>query len=121
MAEGIRLRLRPDVEHQLHTAGLASAGALFTLRDHARPATNPEHLDDCATCVATGQVVTKHEVKTYHIRLDADGCVIVSNGVWESFLSMADNPFIVANPVAKPPTQGLVLPTAKVTIAPGAV
>lgn len=60
-----------------------------------------------------------HEVKTYHLQLDSQGTVIVSTTVWGRMQQLYDSGgFEPVNVVSKPPTQGLVLPPAAVSVRP---
>lgn len=121
MAEGIRIRPRPDVERELAAKAVSPAGALFTVRDHDRPVPGAEYADECPHCKAAGGGPDRHYVKTYHLRLDAEGAVTVSTGVWDQLRRLADNPFEVANPVPDPPTQHLLVPTAAVRVQPSEI
>lgn len=106
MAEGIRIRPRP-------TLGFPD-GALIVVTDHARPIPPPRDgtplVDVIEQCRACG---VQHFAKTYHIQLRA-GSAIVSTGVWSALQALrtpsgdVDNPFVVANTVPDPPTQGIV-------------
>lgn len=109
MADGIRIRPRADIERQLAEKGVALAGAMFTVRDHDRPVPGANGDHECPICVMEGNGPRWHAVKTYHLRLDATGAIIVSTGVWDGLQRCADNPFEVVNHVVKPPTQNLLL------------
>lgn len=63
---------------------------------------NPWFCPDC------GEV---HAHKTYHLDIDSDGFVIVSDGVLEGMQKAIPRlaGFLVVNPVAAPPTQRLLL------------
>jgi hypothetical protein len=80
---------------------------LLVVRDKSRPIPNPRNkkVGTCRTCGVP------HDVKTYHLPLDSEGCVIVSTTIYEKLLSLADHAgFELVNAVAKPPAQKLVLP-----------
>ena len=107
MAEGIRIQARPDLNWP---------NDLFVvITDHLRPFRPPsdgQSLEEaqpwCRTCELAGKGKLKHFAKTYHIQM-IGGSTIVSHGVWEALQRCADNPFVAVNPVAKPPTQSLIL------------
>lgn len=61
-----------------------------------------------------------HEFKTYHFQLDQDGTIIVSTAIWDRLQTMFDNGgFEKVNVVAKPPSQTIELPTAKLKLTTG--
>lgn len=97
MAEGIRIRPRPEL-------GFPD-GAMVVVIDHARPFPQPkdgQRLEDVQpTCPTCG---VQHFAKNYHLQLRA-GSVIVSTEIWERLQRLADNPFEYANPVSDPPGQ----------------
>lgn len=111
MADGIRIQPQPA---RLRADGITStAHRLFIVRDVSRPIRPSPHNPTCRMC---GRV---HECKTYHLQLDAEGTAIVSTTVWARLQAMPDHGgFEPVNVVAKPPTQGLVLPSAVVRVAP---
>lgn len=92
MAEGVRIR--PTVDRNV------PAGSLVVVRDVARPFVPPHSV--CSTCGVP------HTCKTYHLQLDADGCVMVSATVWAKLQAMVDRGgFELVNTVAEPPRQTL--------------
>jgi hypothetical protein len=100
MAEGVRLRPRPEL-------GFPD-GAMVVVVDHARPFAPPRSgraiedvIERCRTCGV------QHFAKTYHLQLRA-GSVIVSDGVWAALRHLADNPFVAVNSVPDPPAQGII-------------
>ena len=111
MADGIRIRPQPA---RLKAENIGSAAhRLFILRDHSRPLTPGPGRSVCETC---GQ---PHEFKTYHFKLDAEGTIIVSTGVWERMLSMPDHGgFEQVNVVAEPPAQGIKLEPVVLNLKP---
>ena len=97
MAEGIRIVPRPDLGWP--------GDAVVCVTDHARPLPAPRDgtpleklVEPCRSC---GQ---RHFAKTYRVDVRR-GSAIVSTTVWERLRNLADNPFVYANPVAKPPGQ----------------
>ncbi len=108
MAEGIRIQAR---------ASLNWPNDVFVvIQDHLRPFPPPadgtsleEAQPVCRMCEFAGKGRVKHFAKTYHIQMRG-GSTIVSHGVWDALQRCADNPFEAVNPVAKPPTQTLILP-----------
>ena len=100
MAEGIRIRTRPEL-------GFPD-GAMVVVIDHARPFPPPRsgaRIEDVQPTCTTCHV--QHFAKTYHLQLRA-GSVIVSDEVWANLQGLADNPFEAVNPVPDPPAQGIV-------------
>lgn len=99
MADGIRI--------QPQRARLAAEGIhdvsnrLFIIRDVSRP-TIATVL--CRTC---GVV---HDVKTYHLQLEADGTVMVSTTIWDRLQRLYDHGgFELVNVVPDPPDVHLSL------------
>ena len=109
MAEGVRIQPRAELNYP---------GDVFVvIQDHMRPFSAPSNgqsLDEvqpwCRACELHGQGRKKHFCKTYHIQI-VGGSTIVSAGVWDALQRCADNPFEAVNPVTKPPTQTIVLPS----------
>jgi hypothetical protein len=108
MADGIRIQPQ---RARLAAEGITDvAGRLFVVRDISRPLTPG---DPCGTCGYP------HDCKTYHLKLDAEGTIIVSTTVWANMRKLFDNGgFEEVNVVPRPPAQGIILPTAKVSITP---
>ena len=108
MADGVRIQ--PQAA-RLRAEGIGSAAnRLFILRDWGRPLQGQPM---CPTCGL------RHECKTYHFQLDAEGTIIVSTTIWDRMLRMPDHGgFEQVNVVTKPPAQGLVLPPATVHVTP---
>ena len=99
MAEGIRIVPRPGLDWP--------GDATVCVTNHSRPTPQPkdgQRLEDIKPhCHACGK---QHFAKTYLIHLHR-GSAIVSTTVWEQLSSLDDNPFVYANPVPEPPTQGI--------------
>lgn len=120
MADGVRIT---PTAATLAAVGIDSAANRpWCVRDITRPLNQPQ---PCRWC-------GHHDVKTYHLGtrrlpdgmpiLDDDGTVIVSTTIWERLQALWDNGgFEKVNVVSAPPTQGIVLPTATVTVAPALV
>lgn len=91
---------------------------LWLLADAARPYAEPLICLACTDAGITatalrlveGRLMVLHLFKTYHLRLDDSGCVIVSATVWEKLQRIPGQPFTFANVVEAPPMQTLVLP-----------
>lgn len=66
----------------------------FTLIDGSRAYPRP------IACLVCGRM---HELKTYHITLDAEGAAIVSTEVWQRVSVIPGQPFRLRNEVAAPP------------------
>jgi hypothetical protein len=79
---------------------VSASSVTYTLVDGSRPYQTPI---DCWRCART------HLHKTYHLDLDGTGHVIVSAEIWDRLQRIPDNPFTLANEVAKPPRQRLSL------------
>lgn len=107
MADGIRIQ--PTAE-ALKLVGIANANDRpWIVRDLSRPFNGPPWAD-CHMC-------GHHEVKTYHFQLDGEGTIMVSTTIWERLQMMFDcGGFEKVNVVAEPPSQGIVVPTAKVQL-----
>jgi hypothetical protein len=111
VADGIRIQPQPA---RLRAEGIISvAHRLFIVRDQSRPLPPNPSRPACQVC---GQ---PHQCKTYHLQMDGEGTVIVSTTIWARMQRLHDyGGFEPVNVVAKPPTQGLVLPTATVHATP---
>lgn len=90
----------------------------FTLVDASRPYrrswTCPPPPAGCART---------HEFKTYHLRLDETGAVIVSTEIVERLRRIPNQPFAIANQVEHPPDQVVRLPLIRrplIAVSPGA-
>ncbi len=97
-AQGIRIRHK------------TLRGVLLVVRDQKRPIPNPHNykLPICSTCKVP------HDVKTYHLKLDDEGTIIVSKTIYEKLSALDDKAgFETANTVNNPPTQTLQVPIAK--------
>lgn len=93
MAEGVR------IQHPTERS------CSFTLVDGARPYREPW---DCPPPPAgCGRI---HQFKTYHLRLDETGSVLVSLQIWERLQRLPGQPFRLANPVTDPPSQTVRVP-----------
>lgn len=102
------IRIEPDPAHHKRTY---PAGTVIVVRDITRPLA--PHTNVCGYCGIP------HDCKTYHLRLDEDGTDMVSVGVWNQLQRLVDNGgFRLVSHHPEPPTQGLVLPTAKIGITP---
>jgi hypothetical protein len=108
MADGIRIQPQ---RARLAAEGVASvANRMFVIRDRGRP------LPPVTVCRHCGY---PHDCKAYHFQLDGEGTIIVSTKIWENLLKMPDHGgFERVNVVAKPPTQGILLPTAHIKVTP---
>ena len=74
----------------------------FIVTDNRRPYTVPYA---CLECGIT------HANKTYHLRLDDAGTVIVSNEIADRLLSINGGEFEFANVVENPPAQVITIAT----------
>lgn len=84
-------------------------GVMMILRDISRPLSNPKLRPVCNVCTVP------HTYKTYHLKLDDEGCILISTGVWDHIDKMFDKGgFKIANIIHNPPTQ--VLKPATVNI-----
>jgi hypothetical protein len=90
MAEGVR------IQHPTESS------VMFTLVDGARPL---GRVTGCGTCHRP------HAFKTYHLVLDDAGSVIVSTTIWDRLRGIPGQPFHLANAVARPPDQHVVVTT----------
>lgn len=121
---GVRIRLTESARRQAGLTQLAPAqtGLLWIVRDVTRPRIPYE----CGYCTKREQALKGwkaqpvfHDAKTYHLELDADLTRTVSETVWDRLRRLYDNGgFELANEVAKPPDQKLILPTVKVSLTP---
>ena len=97
MAEDIRVR---------HTE--LRGPLVVAVRDLTERIPNPRRVPwpGCSICSLPSP---GHEgFKTRHVEIDADGCGIVSEGVWEGLCHLFDNGgFVAENPVAAPPRQSI--------------
>ena len=102
MAEGIRVVLRDDLAY-------LGGAPTMCVTNHSRPypePTNGQRLADVQpVCRHCGR---QHFAKTYVVHLHR-GSAIVSTTVWAELERLDDNPFVYANPVAEPPTQGIAV------------
>lgn len=119
MPDGIRIQPSSD---RLRAAGVTSAAdRLIIVRDLSRPY-GQERV--CGYCTRLERQVSgwkgrdvTHGSKTYHFQLEGDGTIMVSTGVWGRLQMMFDNGgFERVNAVKKPPSQSLIIPTAKVQV-----
>jgi hypothetical protein len=111
MADGIRIQPQPARLKAQDV--LSAANRLFIVRDVSRPLPPNKSRPACRLCGHP------HEYKTYHLQLDGEGTIIVSTTIWENMRKLFDHGgFEEVNVVAKPPAQGIVLPTAKVSVTP---
>lgn len=112
MANGVRIQPQSG---RLQAEGITDvAGRMFVVRDVTRPLRPPYVF--CQVCGVP------HECKTYHLKLDGDGTVIVSETVWANLQRLYDcGGFEAVNVVSQPPSQGLILPTAHVRIVPASM
>lgn len=78
----------------------------FTLIDPSRPYSSPW------TCPPPPQgCASTHLFKTYHLRLDESGAVIVSTTIWQRMARHLNaHGFRLANEVAEPPEQVVRVP-----------
>jgi len=72
-------------------------GCMVLVPDPRRPLKQPHH---CSTC----NVV--HPCKTYHLALDGEGCVIVSETIWKRLQGLQHG-LTLENEVKRPPRQTL--------------
>ena len=80
---------------------------MLVVRDKARPIKAPVGyvFPKCATCGYP------HDVKTYHLQLDAEGTTIVSLEIYRNLQKLVDHAgFDFANHVPDPPAQKIHLP-----------
>lgn len=80
----------PGIRLHHETLAAPSVVAVECARGYAQPYV-------CPLCSTT------HQHKTVHLRLDGDGNVIVSKGVWADLKDVPGLPFAIANEVRKPP------------------
>jgi hypothetical protein len=60
-----------------------------------------------------------HEFKTYHLKMEPDGTVIVSTRIWERISAMHENGgFEAINVVADPPGQNIKLEPVTLDLRP---
>jgi hypothetical protein len=108
MADGVRIQLTAERMREVNID--SAANRLITVRDVGRP------MISTAVCNVCHQ---RHDCKTYHFQMDADGTKIVSTTIWDNLQKMYDHGgFEMVNVVAHPPAQGIVLPTAVVRVQP---
>lgn len=75
-------------------------GIMMILRDRSRPLSNVSKRPVCKICTIP------HEYKTYHLKLDDEGCILVSTGIYDHIARMVDKGgFEIANVIHNPPTQ----------------
>ena len=80
-------------------------GGVFLVEDLARPYGQPLY---CAACSTALQSDVVHHVKTYHLALDGEGTVIVSQGIYDRIKTIpALGGLELVNEVAEPPPQRL--------------
>lgn len=78
----------------------------FTLVDNSRP-----YRGGAWTCPPPPAGCARtHEFKTYHFRLDETGAAIVSEEIIERLKRIPGQPFAIANEVAEPPVQTVIVP-----------
>jgi hypothetical protein len=108
VADGIRIQPRLD---RLRREGITDvAGRLFILRD----ITPPVVVAPDQVCHICGR---PHECKTYHFQLDNEGTIMVSTRIWERLQGLYDHGgFEKVNVRSDPPTQGLILPSATISL-----
>lgn len=88
----------------------------FTLVDGSRPYREPW------TCPPPPEgCASTHQFKTYHLRLDETGAVIVSHEILAYLKRISGQPFEVSNEVAKPPTQYVRPPLLVIRVRPVAL
>lgn len=76
---------------------------MMILRDTHRPLPNVHLRPICDVCTV------KHTHKTYHLKLDDEGCILVSTGVYDHIAAMNDKGgFDIVNVIHNPPTQILL-------------
>lgn len=76
---------------------------MMILRDRSRPLSNVHLRPTCEVCTVP------HEFKTYHLRLDDEGCILVSTGVYDHIAAMFDKGgFEIANVIHDPPAQIII-------------
>jgi hypothetical protein len=111
VADGIRIQPQPA---RLRAEGIVSvADRLFIVRDRSRLLPPNLHRPVCRLCGHP------HQCKTYHLQLDGEGTIIVSTTIWARMQRLHDHGgFEPVNVVAKPPTQGLILPPVTVHATP---
>jgi len=81
---------------------------LMILRDKSRPLANVHLRPICEVCTVP------HSYKTYHLKLDDEGCILVSTGVYDRIAAMYDKGgFEIANVIHDPPAQMLLPDTVE--------
>lgn len=107
MADGVRIQL--TAERRAQYPNVSWGNRMIVVRDVTRPLPPTA----CRICAHP------HDCKTYHLKLEADGTVIVSTTIWDNMRKLFDHGgFEEVNVVGAPPAQGIILPTAKVSITP---
>jgi len=98
MAEGIRIRHK------------SLKSVMLVVRDVSRPILKPHSSYRFPVCGICGY---PHEHKTYHLQLDSEGTLIVSQKVYDRIMALGDQAgFEKVNMVKDPPTQVLLIPKA---------
>lgn len=105
---GVRIRPQPE-----RLPPESAYGRLIIVRDVTRPLPPNKDRGVCRLCGRP------HDCKTYHLQLDGDGTTLVSETIWAQLQKLYDRGgFELCNEVKEPPTQSIVVPTARVTIRP---
>jgi len=105
MAEGVRIRLIDERRPADQTDGY-----IVTIRDVSHKG-EPDQFGNYPGCGVCQLPPPGHEgYKMKHLRLDNDGYAIVSVDYWNDMKRFPDNGgFEMANPVAEPPRQQLIV------------
>lgn len=76
-------------------------GVMLVVNDRARPLSNGGRGRElCKVCKVM------HTHKTYHLKLDDEGCVLVSTGIYDNIARMYDKAgFDIADVIHDPPSQ----------------
>ena len=80
-------------------------GGVYLVEDLGRPYGQPLYCSACSSALKSEVV---HHVKTYHLALDGEGTVIVSEGIYDRIKAIpALGGLELMNEVAEPPPQRL--------------
>ena len=83
-------------------------GVMLLVRDRSRPLSNAGKglRPVCKVCTV------EHIYKTYHLQLDSEGCILVSQGIYDNLVKMIDKAgFDIADVIHDPPAQTIAVET----------
>ena len=81
-------------------------GVMLIVRDRSRPLSNAGKglRPVCDVCTV------EHIYKTYHLQLDSEGCILVSQGIYDNLVRMVDKAgFDIADVIHDPPAQSITV------------